>query len=363
MILIVDDEPANVLLLDRTLRSQGGFENIVSLGDPRLVGQALADFDPDIILLDLQMPHLDGFAVMRLIKDRIHDHEFVPILVLTADATVATKRKALAEGATDYLTKPFDVLEVLLRTRNLLQTRFLHQDLQGQKAVLEERVRVRTQDLEDAQREIIARLAKACEFRDDDTGEHTKRVGDLSGRIATHLGLTPRESEMIRLAAQVHDIGKTGIPDSILLKPGRLTADEMAIMRTHTTIGATILSASSAPLLRLAEEIALTHHEQWTAGGYPRGLWGEQIPLAGRIVAVTDVFDALTNSRPYKSEWPIQDAVDEIRRLSGRSFDPHVVDAFLDVLHQTGICMLEAKYCHASEIDEFRGVQYLGQNR
>jgi putative two-component system response regulator len=196
-------------------------------------------------------------------------------------------------------------------------------------------VRERTAELEETQIEILERLALAAEYRDDDTGEHTKRVGQMSAEIARGLGLPPAEVELIRRAAPLHDVGKIAIPDSILLKPGRLTPEEFEQMKTHTTLGSKMLSGGRFPLLQRAEEIALTHHERWEGTGYI-GLAGDSIPLAGRIVAVADVFDALTSARPYKTAWPRAEAVEEIRRQSGRQFDPRVVEAFLKIVeHET----------------------------
>jgi putative two-component system response regulator len=335
-ILIVDDEEANVLLIERTLQ-QVGVTTFKGVTDPREVEGLLTSFKPDIIMLDIQMPYLDGFAVMRRLKELIPKDEFLPIIILTADATPETKRKALTEGANDFLTKPFDLSEVILRTRNLLRSRLMHCELRATNEILEERVRERTAALERAQVEMLERLSKAGEFRDDDTGEHTKRVGNLSALIGRVLGMAEPEAEMLRMAAQLHDIGKTGIPDKILLKPGKLSIDEFDTMKAHTTIGSQILGGSDARILQMAEEIALTHHERWTGGGYPYGLRGEQIPLSGRIVAIADVFDALTHARPYKLAWSVADAVEEIKRQSGQHFDPRVVDALLQVLTTAGL--------------------------
>ena len=214
------------------------------------------------------MPYLNGFDVMKQLRPHIPPEAFLPILVLTADITPETKRQALAEGAMDFLTKPFDATEVILRIRNLLQTRSLHLQLQNQNQLLDQKVRERTAELEETQNEILERLALAAEYRDDDTGEHTKRVGQMSAQIAQALCLPQAEVELIRRAAPLHDVGKIAIPDSILLKPGKLTPEEFDHMKTHTTLGAKMLSGGRFPLLQLAEEIALTHHERWDGTGY-----------------------------------------------------------------------------------------------
>lgn len=329
-ILAVDDEPANLSLLHRIL-SRAGFESFKGLTDPRQVLPVYQSFGPDLILLDLNMPHLDGFAVMKQLAPRIAEGPYLPILVLTADITAETKQKALAAGAKDFIVKPFDPIEVLLRIENLLETRILHRRLQNQNAMLEERVRERTRELDEARLEILDRLAIAAEYRDDDTRDHTRRVGQNAMLVARALALPPDEVEMLRRAAPLHDLGKIGIPDSILLKPDKLTREEFEIMKTHTTIGAKILAGVRSPLLQLAEEIALTHHERWDGAGYAH-LEGEAIPLAGRIVAVVDTFDALTHDRPYKRAWTVGEAVKEISRVSGTQFDPRVVDAFMSVV-------------------------------
>ena len=330
-ILIIDDQPANTLLLEGILE-EDDHQAFRSINDSRKALPVFLEYRPDLILLDLQMPHLDGFAVMKQLRPLIPPDTFFPILVLTADINPETKLQALAEGATDFLTKPFDATEAVLRIRNLLQTRTLHLQLQNQNQLLEQRVRERTADLEETQNEILERLALAAEYRDDDTGEHTKRVGQMAAEIAQALGLSEAEVELIGRAALLHDVGKIAIPDSILLKPGKLSPEEFNHMKTHTTLGAKMLSGGRFALLQRAEEIAYTHHERWDGTGY-LGLSGDTIPVAGRIVAVADVFVALTNERPYKQAWPYKEAVEEIQRQSGRQFDPRVVQAFLEIIH------------------------------
>jgi putative two-component system response regulator len=347
-ILIVDDEITNVLLLENFLE-QAGYTNFESVTDPRQVLPRFLAQPPDIVLLDIRMPYLDGFMVMNQIKNHVSENTFLPIVVLTADVTPQTKQRALQEGAADFLFKPLDMAEVLLRIRNLLRTRFLHVEVQSQNQILEERVRERTRELEEAhqaiihhaaelqeaQIETIHRLALAAEYRDDDTGQHVQRVSQNSAMLAAALSWQDDQVELIRKASPLHDVGKIGIPDDILLKPAKLSPEEWNVMKSHTAIGAKILSGSRFPLLQMAEEIALTHHEKWDGSGYCSGLSGADIPISGRIVAVADVFDALTHERPYKKAWPIAEAVTEIRNQSGRHFDPEVVEAFLTLPHHT----------------------------
>jgi putative two-component system response regulator len=227
--------------------------------------------------------------------------------------------------------------EVRLRVRNLLVTRFLHLALMDHNRHLEERVRERTAELVEAHEQILARLARAAEYRDDETGEHTRRVGRLSAAIAREMGLDPEEVALLQRVAPLHDVGKIGIPDEILLHPGPLTPEQTELMRSHTEIGGDLMGGSGIPLLDMAEQIARTHHERWDGSGYPEGLSGEGIPIAGRIVAVADAYDAVTHRRPYKPAWPAEDAWPEIARKAGGDFDPKVIDAFNRVLESTGL--------------------------
>lgn len=332
-ILIVDDEPANVRLIERILRGDG-FHHLVSTTDATEVLTLFAREKPDLILLDLWMPEKDGFQVLEDLMPWIPQDTYLPILVLTGDTSADVKSRALAGGAKDFLTKPFSPGEVLLRIRNLLETRMLHLRLEVHNHLLEEMVRERTRDLHQARFEILERLARAAEYRDDQTGEHTRRVGRMAGDLAERIGAPAEHVELIRRAAPLHDVGKIGIPDGVLLKPGRLSSRELELMRQHCLIGANLLSGSGVPLLDVAATIALTHHERWDGTGYPEGLKGEDIPLAGRVVAVVDVFDALVHERPYKAAFTVEEAVAELENGAGTHFDPSVVQAFLELIRE-----------------------------
>jgi putative two-component system response regulator len=330
-IMVIDDEPANVRMLDRLL-TKAGCLSVTGTVDPR---EAIATFvltQPDLIILDLHMPHLDGFEVMQALRPLLASQRYLPVLIVKADDNPTVKQRALAMGARDFLCKPFDSLEALLRIRNLLETRQLYAQLERQQHQLERAVFERTKELANTHLEIVERLARAAEYRDDNTGEHTRRVGRLAGMLAGTLGLTPADAEMIQRAAPLHDVGKVGVPDAILLKPGPLTAAEFDIIKTHAAMGARILSGSRVPLLQMAQEIALSHHERWDGRGYPMGRSGEGIPLTGRVVALADAFDAMTHARPYQDRIGWQAAVDVIGRERGRHFDPQVVDAFRSVV-------------------------------
>lgn len=326
-ILLVDDSADLVFILERILQEEG-YSEVVSTTDPRKVLDLYAAFRPDIILLDLHMPGMNGFDVMAGLKESNFD-ECVPIVMLTGDASPEAKLRGLRGGARDYLTKPFDKAEVHLRIHNLLEMRFMHRELARQNQLLEMRVEARTRELETAKLEILHRLALAAEFRDDQTGHHTQRVGRLSSLMAQALHLSESQADLIGAAAPLHDVGKIGVPDEVLLKPGRLTAAEWDVMKSHTVTGARLLSKSVSPVLQLGERIALTHHEHWDGSGY-QGLARNDIPLSGRIVAVADAFDAMTHARPYRGAISAEDATEEIVKGSDTQFCPLAVSAFLD---------------------------------
>ena len=316
-VLVVDQDAGHVHRI-REILEGAGLGRVYGMSPRRATPGRVAAYNPDNDAIE---------AIQR----GIGDGELVPILVFTVTDNPDIRREALRHGASDFLAKPGDRDEVLLRFRNFLSMRAMHVELQERNRSLEEKITRRTRALEESRVEILSRLAMASEWRDDDTGEHTKRVGELCARLACRLGWSDNDVYLIGLAAPLHDLGKIGIPDSILLSSQSLTPEEFTVMKTHTTIGANILSGSRSPMLELAETIAMSHHERWDGSGYPAGLGGEDIPMCGRIVAVADVFDALTHDRPYKRAWPIDEAMAEIAKGSGSHFDPSVVEAFMDV--------------------------------
>ena len=350
-ILIIDDQAENVLLLERTLRS-AGYKHLASITDSRQALAKFNEFQPDLIATDLRMPYIDGFSLIKQIRLRVPAGTYIPVLVLTADNSRQAKQEALALGAKDLLTKPIDLAEALLRIYNLLETRWLHVELRKHTEELEAKVRARTEDLEQAQLEILQRLALAAEYRDDCTGQHTQRVGEQAALLARAIHLPKDHVELIRRAAPLHDVGKIGIPDDILLKPSALTKDEYAEIKRHTDIGKLILGGSRFPILQMAERIALHHHERWDGAGY-YGLKGEAIPLEARIVTIVDVFDVITHARPYKVAQTLEVALDAIVSERGKQFDPDLVDAFLELQPASGLrrlnTALDQEQIHAKD--------------
>ena len=329
-ILVVDDEPANLKLLEKML-SLEGYRRLELLQDPR---EAVARYQatrPSLILLDLNMPHLDGYQVIERLR-ALNDPLLPPIVILTAQYGREHLLKALEAGARDMIAKPFDRNELLMRVRNLLDAQLAHRLVHDQKAVLEEMVLARTEELHRTRLQIVQRLGMAAEYRDEETGNHILRMSHGCALLARAIGWGDADCDLILNASPMHDIGKIGIPDAILLKPGKFEPHEWEIMKTHATIGGKLLEGDASDLLRMAREIALTHHEKWDGSGYPSGLAGAAIPLAGRIAALADVFDALTSVRPYKKAWPIEDAVAYLKDNSGRHFDPALVEVFLQEL-------------------------------
>lgn len=349
-ILIVDDQLLNIKLLERIL-IQAGYSNMFSTTDSRQAMALYVEHDIDLLLLDIRMPHMDGFEVMAELEKLASgsDYDYLPVLVLTAELTSDTRSKALTAGAKDFLTKPFDQLEALQRIHNILEVRVLHKRVVQQNLELESRVKERTEELENSRLEIIRRLGLAAEYKDNETGNHILRMSLFSQMLARAAGLSEEHSEIILHAAPMHDIGKIGIPDRVLLKPGKLDPEEWAIMQTHVRIGVELLSGSDVPLMVMAKNIAASHHERWDGKGYPEGLSGEDIPIEGRICALCDVFDALTSERPYKKPWSVDEAMAHIRSQSGSHFDPRLVEVFEQILDD----ILECRQMH---LDTVHGV-------
>ncbi len=326
IVLAVDDNLTNLRLIEAMLGQLPGVESI-TLDDPQLALDWCQENRPDLILLDYMMPGLDGLEFMRRLKGGGE----LPVIMITADTEKAVRYQALDLGARDFLNKPLDRAEFTARVRNQLALIDAQKKLSDRAAWLAEEVAKATAQIVARERETVLRLSRAAEFRDPETGAHLLRMANYTRLIAQQLGLAREQVELLFEAAPMHDIGKVGIPDAILLKPGRLDEAEFEIMKRHAEIGQRILADSAADLLRAAAEIAWCHHEKWDGSGYPRGLAGEAIPLSGRIVAVADVFDALTSERPYKRAWPLDKARQFLLDNRGAHFDPACVDAFLAV--------------------------------
>lgn len=329
-ILIVDDHAPNVVLLEHILKA-AGYRNLVSTVDPRRVEGLYREAGFDLVLLDLNMPHMDGFDVMARLRE-IEQDSYTPVLVLTAQGDAASRIRALQSGAKDFLPKPIDRLEVLTRIRNLLEVRLSYNRVRDHNKLLDGLVAHRTQELWETRLQVIRRLGRAAEYKDNETGFHIIRMSQTSALLAQALGMSDAECGLLLNASPMHDIGKIGIPDRVLLKPGKLDADEWVIMKSHATIGADLLGGDDSALFTMAREIALTHHEKWDGSGYPNGLKGEDIPISGRIVAVADVFDALTSVRPYKPAWSIDASVQYLQENCDKHFDRRLVERFIGVL-------------------------------
>lgn len=326
-IMAVDDEPANLMLLGKIL-TKGGYAEPIMINDPRQAVESYLRRKPDLILLDINMPHLDGIAVMEKLQ-ALNDPLLPPIVVLTAQIGREYLLRAFEQGARDYLTKPFDTVELLARVRNLLAAHLAHKMIHDQKSALESMVRQRTEEIRRTRLQVVQRLGRAAEFRDNETGLHIVRMSKIAVILARAAGWDEAKCDLLFHAAPMHDIGKIGIPDAILLKPGKLTPEEFEIIKTHTTIGAKILEGDESDLLGMAHEIVLGHHEKWDGTGYPYGRKGNDIPMTGRIVALADVFDALTSVRPYKRAWTLEEATSHIQESAGRHFDPDLVALFM----------------------------------
>ncbi len=333
-ILLVTSREDPGRLLQSMLRLAGYARTHLVVGTRDILSLS-AEFHPDLVVLDVATPEADTFVLLEQLRSSTGEGGPLPILVLGELDTTA-KTRALMLGAKDFLPVPFDHVDVTARVKNLLETRRLHERLTMQTRYIEERFGERGREMDETQIEILERLATAVERRDDETGEHARRVGENAALLARELGLPQEEVELIRRAAPLHDVGKVAIPDAILLKPDKLPLEEYELMKSHTQIGARLLGGGEAPLLNLAEQIALTHHERWDGKGYPMALRRWTIPVPSRIVAVVDTFDALTHDRPYKTSVSIFEAVEELQRLRSGHLDPEAVEAFLRVLEREG---------------------------
>jgi putative two-component system response regulator len=347
-ILLVDDEPLNIKVVRKYLAGAGYFD-FCSTTNPGDVLPTMIRNEPDVVLLDIVMPKFTGLDILSAIRaDQQLAH--IPVVMLTALEDRETKCQALSLGATDFLAKPVDPSELVSRVRNVLLVKAHHDHLRHHAADLERMVKERTAQVEASHQNVIHCLARAAEFRDDDTGRHVLRVGCYAAVIARQLGWNEPHVQMIQQAAQLHDVGKIGIPDAILTKPGKLTTEEFetiqkhcgfgkrifesltdsewSVWRKHAELGQRILGECKSPVLEMAAQIALTHHEKWDGTGYPIGLAGEDIPLVGRITAVADVFDALSTKRAYKPAFPLEKCFEILREGRAKHFDPKVLDAF-----------------------------------
>ncbi len=344
-VLIVDDEEKNFRLISAILKNLNCLFETAKNGREAVL--KTVSFNPDLIFLDIMMPELDGYAVCKLLKNN-PDTRGIPIIIVTVLDDKASKLKALEAGANDFLTKPIDSTEVIIRTKNLLRIKEFEDFLKNHAACLAAETEKKTAELNAALQDIrksqhhlkasyldtIFRLTIVAEFKDEATVQHVKRIGLSCAHIAKQLGWSEERVETIKYASPMHDIGKIGIPSDILLKPGALTPEELALVKTHTTLGGKILQGSQSSYLQMAEQIAINHHERWDGSGYPAGLKGENIPMAGRITAFADQYDALRSIRPYKPPFDYVMAyrimVEGNERMGPRHFDPKLIEIFKD---------------------------------
>jgi putative two-component system response regulator len=347
-ILVVDDVAENIELLCQVLAPK--YKVRIAKNGEKALQIIFSEQPPDLVLLDVIMPGMSGYDVCKAVKAHPVYHG-IPIIFVTSLDEIEDEEYGLGLGAADYIVKPISaaIVQARLKTHLALYDKSRH---------LEHLVSERTMELELTRSEIVMRLGRAAEFRDNETGKHVIRMSHFSRLIGEASGMPANDVQMLFHAAPMHDVGKIGIPDRVLGKPGKLEADEWAIMMDHAKIGAEILGGNEGELLDLARLIAITHHEKWDGSGYPKGLKGEQIPLVGRIVAIADVFDALTSERPYKKAWTVEKAVETIQRDSGTHFDPNLVPIFISILPE--ILKIKERYAEES-LDVDRGVALPGK--
>ncbi|TXH90679.1 MAG: two-component system response regulator [Rhodoferax sp.] len=331
-VLIVDDTPENIDVLTEVLAPH--YQLKVATNGEKALRIMAAEHKPDLILLDIMMPGISGYEVCQRLK-RNSDTHGIPIIFVTAMGEMEDEKKGLELGAVDYITKPISPAIVLARVRT-------HLALYDQTRELERMVALRTAELQTTRLQIIRRLGRAAEFKDNETGNHVIRMSHYARLTALAMGMPEARANLLFHAAPMHDVGKIGIPDNILLKPGKLDATEWEVMRQHPQMGADIIGQHKDELLEAAHSVALTHHEKWDGSGYPHGLRGEEIPVFGRIVAIADVFDALTTARPYKTAWTVDAAVAHIEASAGQHFDPALIAPFKTALPQ--MLAIQARY-------------------
>jgi len=351
-ILVVDDMAANRELLQEHVQIIGHNTVLAENGLSALT--QLKTHLVDLILLDIMMPEMDGIQLLERLASE-SDLKEIPVIVISATDDMSSVAKCINLGAVDYLTKPFNSEILSARIRAVLASKQIKEQEEAYKAKLkaynlnlETRVAERTREVVATQLDLVHRLGRAAEYRDNETGTHIRRMSLYCVGLAKSMGLSWHECDMMKHASPLHDLGKIGIPDNILLKPGKLDPDEWEIMKTHTTIGAKILSRSESDILNFAKTIALTHHEKWDGSGYPEGLKGKEIPQAGRIVAICDVFDALTSVRPYKKAWSLEDTFAHLKEQAASHFDPEMVPLFLDMAPE----ILEIQKQHGDPLPE-----------
>ena len=362
VILVVDDQVQNIELLEAHLVPHG-YEIIRAVNGEDALDK-LSGNQIDLILLDIMMPGMDGFEVTRRVRQSKKNH-LLPVILVTALWETEDRIKGIEAGCDDFISKPIDKLELLARIRSLLKVKDYNDLMLNYRTELESEVTARTAQLNQAllrlkttSLDTIYRLSMASEYKDEDTGAHIKRMSRYSAAVARRMGLDENIIETILYAAPMHDLGKIGIPDQILMKPGKLDLAEWKIMKMHTVIGAKILQGSDAEFIKLGESIALSHHEKWDGSGYPNGDKGLEIPIAGRIVAIADVFDALTSKRPYKEPFSIEKSLAIVKEERGTHFDPNVVDAFFDI--QDEILNIKKQYSEDNQkIIEFPNMEAL----